>query len=974
MIRKLVAIASLFGILSAGSAHSANLAVFTDPQYVDESPTGEPILLQRCLTDSLGHHVTAFSGTSSAEWSAALANADVLVIPEMEDTNALADSLSPAAKDVIRSFVQSQGRGLVICGDFQSPPESNATRLLNSVFSFSLEFTGDTGLNSTLQAAAAAGTAFQEGIGVDPLPYGNGTYELSTSSLPPGALNLYARGDTTTVFATTVGTGRIVYLAYDWFLSTPPIEWVNVLGSAVVHAAHYRARRVAVFTDSVFVDKGEEAARLQAHLTSLGHEVTTFEGTTAATWEAVLRNAEVLAIPEQERADVFAALPTGTRDVLTRYLMSGGGLILCGDFSARALALLNGVFGSSLVLSGSAVGTLNPAGAAGTPFADGPRSLPSSSLVQGATTASLPAGAAALYTNGSNTQVFRLSRGLGKTVLLGFDYFAFAPAPAAWRSALQHAVTYVAGPPDIALSAPAVAPGATAQVTADLSGFFGLSISNLRFRQGGDAGFLTVPLVQSAPTVWSATIPGSSVGTKGVQFILDLGDGTRVGTSPLLANGAHTHNLPVTLSNFEVASLGAGSYTLRGLPMQAANASPEAVFDELGAYDVKKWRYGTFNGSGYSEPGGGARSAVPGQGFWIIAKNATSIATNGTTTNLADPLDLTLSPGFNQIANPFNFPVAFSSVTRPAEVEDNLIGFDGSGYVNNVTTLQPGQGYWIKNNAGAARTLSIPPLGAGVAPAPPALPAGDLAETDWALRLDATCGGFTDRDNVLGARAGASEDRDAFDRSEPPPAPSGWVRVAFASATDGELVADWRPAGEEGVTSQVTFASDQYGLPFTIRLTPERPLPEGWDVLAFEDARAIDLGETREISGTVGSSTTPRTFTVSVGSPAYLGQVRTAAQQSVTAFALGSPFPNPAWAGVTLDLAVPRAVEDASVRVFDVNGRLVRTLLQGPVSQGIQRVAWDGRDESGRRTAAGVYFVKSRAASFTATRKVVLLP
>jgi hypothetical protein len=476
----------------------------------------------------------------------------------------------------------------------------------------------------------------------------------------------------------------------------------------------------------------------------------------------------------------------------------------------------------------------------------------------------------------------------------------------------------------------------------------------------------------------SATIPGTAVTSRGVQFFLEMTDGTNTATSPPLASGVRTHDLAVTLTNFPALSAPAGGYRLAGLPMRASNPSPESVFDELGGYDVKKWRYGTYDGGAYREPGGGAAAATPGQGFWIRARTATDIAASGFSTDLSGPVGLVLHEGFNQIANPFGFPVDFAAVARPAEVEGNLIGFDGNGYVGGVATMQPGQGYWIRSNAAGPVTISIPPLGSGVLPAPgggdPAVAAGGTDGAEWALRVDAVCGRFADRGNLLGARAGAAEGRDVHDLSEPPPPPDGWVRVGFASAQDGELFADWRPAGTDGATWQLTFASDQRGEPFRIDLVAEQELPSGWGVVVHEGARELDLPGALRVAGTVGVTTAPRTFSVSVGDATYLSRVRADARASVTSFSLGAPFPNPATAGVTIDLAVPQPAADATIVVYDVSGRLVRTLLRGPVDQGVHRAAWDGRDEAGARAAAGVYFVKSRAGSSGATRKVVLLP
>ncbi len=82
---------------------------------------------------------------------------------------------------------------------------------------------------------------------------------------------------------------------------------------------------------------------------------------------------------------------------------------------------------------------------------------------------------------------------------------------------------------------------------------------------------------------------------------------------------------------------------------------------------------------------------------------------------------------------------------------------------------------------------------------------------------------------------------------------------------------------------------------------------------------------------------------------------------------------NPARGGaIRFRLDAPRAV-DADVTVFDVAGRRVHTILEGPVAPGSHMVTWDGRTHAGRAAGRGIYFVRARSGSLDVTRKVVLL-
>jgi hypothetical protein len=63
----------------------------------------------------------------------------------------------------------------------------------------------------------------------------------------------------------------------------------------------------------------------------------------------------------------------------------------------------------------------------------------------------------------------------------------------------------------------------------------------------------------------------------------------------------------------------------------------------------------------------------------------------------------------------------------------------------------------------------------------------------------------------------------------------------------------------------------------------------------------------------------------------------------------------------------------ARLRVFDVSGRRVATLLDRDLAAGRHSAFWSGRDDEGRPVASGVYLYRVEAPGFTQTRKMALL-
>ena len=67
------------------------------------------------------------------------------------------------------------------------------------------------------------------------------------------------------------------------------------------------------------------------------------------------------------------------------------------------------------------------------------------------------------------------------------------------------------------------------------------------------------------------------------------------------------------------------------------------------------------------------------------------------------------------------------------------------------------------------------------------------------------------------------------------------------------------------------------------------------------------------------------------------------------------------------------ATQNVSLAVYDVSGRLVRTLASGTQEMGTHTITWDGRNDAGATVSSGVYFYRLDAGKFSQTRKMVML-
>jgi len=90
-------------------------------------------------------------------------------------------------------------------------------------------------------------------------------------------------------------------------------------------------------------------------------------------------------------------------------------------------------------------------------------------------------------------------------------------------------------------------------------------------------------------------------------------------------------------------------------------------------------------------------------------------------------------------------------------------------------------------------------------------------------------------------------------------------------------------------------------------------------------------------------------------------------------YALHQNVPNPFNPSTMIHYELPAGGGEVSIAIYDVSGRLVRTLVEGLQSAGRKTAVWNGRDHRGQSAASGVYFYRMTAPDFVKTRKMVLL-
>jgi hypothetical protein len=128
------------------------------------------------------------------------------------------------------------------------------------------------------------------------------------------------------------------------------------------------------------------------------------------------------------------------------------------------------------------------------------------------------------------------------------------------------------------------------------------------------------------------------------------------------------------------------------------------------------------------------------------------------------------------------------------------------------------------------------------------------------------------------------------------------------------------------------------------------------------------------LSGTIGQAAVgwinDPYYIVEIGFWYPVGVIAQSAPEATTPperYALAAGYPSPAGPMTTLRFAVPR-LSRVAIRLYDVTGREVRTLLEGEIPSGRHTIELDGA-----ALAAGIYFCRMTAPAFSETRRLVLV-
>jgi hypothetical protein len=94
--------------------------------------------------------------------------------------------------------------------------------------------------------------------------------------------------------------------------------------------------------------------------------------------------------------------------------------------------------------------------------------------------------------------------------------------------------------------------------------------------------------------------------------------------------------------------------------------------------------------------------------------------------------------------------------------------------------------------------------------------------------------------------------------------------------------------------------------------------------------------------------------------------------ERITSFFLRQNYPNPFNLNTEISFQLPYECK-VDLRIYNLRGQLVKTVIDKELDRGVHTFFWDGRDNAGKSVASGIYFYKLKASDYACVKKMILL-
>lgn len=542
----------------------------------------------------------------------------------------------------------------------------------------------------------------------------------------------------------------------------------------------------------------------------------------------------------------------------------------------------------------------------------------------------------------------------------------------------QFSISAASGPVLATEKLPDAVWGDSLLVTSTATDISGVQTVRLYFKKGGAPRYDVREMAAADTTAFRGVVPASVVTERGLTYFVAAEDSLgHVSFSDTFF--VHVR-FPV---GTETRSVHSGQEQNTYRMFSAPNNLDERSLMNLltasgfGSLDTTRYRIFQYRNGQHVELDSAHTATfqiAPGEAFWIIsAQNRVLDFGSGRSLSADSSFVLTLEAGWNQIANPFAFPISWDAVLaqNPGVALSSPFVFQGGYQMAEI--LVPYEGYFVFNQEATRVSLSIPATEDSSAAA-----LQKQHQAGWQIQIAARCQKARDAANFFGIHPEAQSAWDRLDQPEPPVI-GRFIAVQFPHADwtqhAGNYTTEFRPDVGTGQIWELQVITNVPNASAELVFKNLEQLPRDLSVQLFDPLLKTkqDLRSNSTFAFETGKSRTEKMLQVFVGSNAFISQALSGEDVIPDDFELSQNFPNPFNPATSIRFGLPQTAK-VSLSVYDILGQRVRTLLDN-VQQpaGFHVVRWDGTDNRQRQVASGIYFYRIHSDNFVRTRKMLLV-
>lgn len=402
---------------------------------------------------------------------------------------------------------------------------------------------------------------------------------------------------------------------------------------------------------------------------------------------------------------------------------------------------------------------------------------------------------------------------------------------------------------------------------------------------------------------------------------------------------------------------GLDDYRIFSIPYDLEEDRIDEIFKTLGDYDKTKWRIVRFQGGKNVDKKDGLTKIERGQGFWFNSIDKAEIKIGaGSTVNKDETPDFSmrLEKGYNQIGNPFTFDIDWADVITANPAVSTKLAHILLTYDNVNISLNPGD--VLKSWSGGfvladeEMTISMPVAlkNAAGRVASTRIENSDPDQREWRLPIHVGQGGVLNSMAGIGMHPDASGSKDIYDIITPPRfAKYVGLSTSHADFFQQDFSTDIVPTAASYTWS---FRAESSINSSTAEISWENTgLAGATAELLMYDADQRTLIDMKQCGRYIFDPARSRNFRVFYGSDKK--SVKPDVQEC------GLAWPNP----VAETANIPYLVKEGSlvrIEIYDLMGRLVRTLVDGYAEAGYHVAVWDRTTSGGQRVSPGIYIYR----------------